>query len=65
MFVDSPIEYCPRQGCMVLLDQTCRECAAEHHCIGNTDTCPLRQYFCGHDFIVECRQTTTVVRRTS
>ena len=50
MFVDSPIEYCPREGCMVLLDQTRRECAEEHRCIGTAHDCPLRRHFSGRDF---------------
>ena len=50
MFVDSPIEYCPRQGCMVLLDQTRKQCAEQHRCVGNEEDCPLRQYFTGRDF---------------
>ena len=53
MFVDSPLEYCPRQGCMVLLDQTQRECATEHRCIGTSEDCPLRRHFSGRDFAVE------------
>jgi hypothetical protein len=45
---DSPFTYCAKCGEMVLLDQTRRECAAEHRCgdIG----CPLAGLFAGLDF---------------
>ena len=46
---DSPIEPCPVCGQMVLLDQTQRECAVEHHCSSETP-CPLRACFTGIDF---------------
>lgn len=45
---DSPFDYCPHCGEMVLLDQTQRECAEEHRC-GNVE-CPLRNCFSGFDF---------------
>jgi hypothetical protein len=45
---DSPFTYCPRCGEMVLLDQTQRECAAEHRC-GDIE-CPLGEIFSGIDF---------------
>lgn len=45
---DSPFEFCPRCGEFVLLDQTQRECAAEHGC-GKVD-CPLERFFTGIDF---------------
>ena len=48
---DSPIEPCPLCGEMVLLDQTQRECAKEHHCRKGTE-CPLQSYFTGIDFSV-------------
>lgn len=47
---DSPFAPCPLCGEMVLLDQTQRECAAEHRC-GQRE-CPLANYFTGHDFTV-------------
>lgn len=40
---DSPFERCPRCNAYVLLDQTARECAEEHHC--ELDHCPLAPYF--------------------
>jgi hypothetical protein len=46
---DSPFDHCPRCGEIVLLDQTLKECAREHHCADTSD-CPLRRLFCGHDF---------------
>ncbi|OHC66121.1 MAG: hypothetical protein A3H93_07485 [Rhodocyclales bacterium RIFCSPLOWO2_02_FULL_63_24] len=49
---DSPIDYCPVCGQMVLLDQTHAECAREHDCAAGTP-CPLQQYFTGIDFSVE------------
>lgn len=45
---DSPFTYCAKCGEMVLLDQTRRECAAEHRC-GDID-CPLAALFGGIDF---------------
>ena len=50
MYVDSPLEVCPRHGCFVLLDQALRECAAEHKCTGPLEDCPLKAYFSGADF---------------
>jgi len=47
---DSPFTYCAKCGEMVLLDQTQRECAAEHHC-GDIE-CPLGTLFSGIDFSV-------------
>jgi len=49
---DSPVAPCPVCREMVLLDQTRRECAREHHCPDLT-ACPLDNYFCGIDFSVE------------
>jgi len=46
---DSPIDYCPVCKEMVLLDQTRRECAAEHHCRKKV-VCPLERCFSGYDF---------------
>lgn len=46
---DSPIDYCPVCNEMVLLDQTRRECASEHHC-ASTVACPLERCFSGYDF---------------
>ena len=46
---DSPIEACPVCGQIVVLDQTQRECASEHHCSRKIE-CPLRQFFTGLDF---------------
>ncbi|TRZ58272.1 MAG: hypothetical protein D4S02_12450 [Rhodocyclaceae bacterium] len=46
---DSPIDYCPVCKEMVLLDQTHRECAAEHHCRKSV-VCPLKACFSGYDF---------------
>ena len=48
---DSPIEYCPVCGQMVILDQTRIECAREHACKSDTE-CPLQKYFTGIDFSV-------------
>ena len=45
---DSPFTCCPKCGEMVLLDQTQRECAAEHHC--GDAKCPLAEIFSGIDF---------------
>jgi predicted RNA-binding Zn-ribbon protein involved in translation (DUF1610 family) len=45
---DSPFDYCPKCGEMVLLDQTQRECAAEHRC--GDWRCPLQTVFTGIDF---------------
>jgi|WetSurSiteA1Bulk_404760.scaffolds.fasta_scaffold769165_1 hypothetical protein len=45
---DSPFTYCAKCGEMVLLDQTRRECAAEHRC-GDV-ACPLAELFSGIDF---------------
>jgi len=45
----SPFEYCPICKEYVLLDQTHRECAREHHCI-DISQCPLRQFFQGFEF---------------
>lgn len=45
---DSPFEFCPRCGEVVLLDQTQRECATEHHCAKGD--CPLARFFTGIDF---------------
>ena len=46
---DSPIDYCPVCKEMVLLDQTRRECASEHHC-RKSAVCPLDSCFSGYDF---------------
>lgn len=46
---DSPIDYCPVCNEMVLLDQTHRECASEHHC-SSAVACPLKPCFSGYDF---------------
>lgn len=45
---DSPFAYCPKCNEMVLLDQTQRECKADHRC-GDID-CPLLAFFTGYDF---------------
>ena len=45
---DSPFTCCPVCGEMVLLDQTQRECAAEHCC--GDGKCPLAEIFSGIDF---------------
>lgn len=45
---DSPFEYCPRCREVVLLDQTRRECAAEHRC--PDCECPLARFFTGIEF---------------
>jgi len=50
---DSPIAPCPFCGEMVLLDQTQRECAAEHRC--ERRDCPLADCFTGHDFTAPTR----------
>jgi hypothetical protein len=45
----SPFEFCPVCKEYVLLDQTHRECAREHHC--NDDSqCPLKSFFGGIEF---------------
>ena len=46
---DSPFDHCPVCGEVVLLDQTLTECAREHQC-QDTNACPLKNVFCGHDF---------------
>jgi hypothetical protein len=48
---DSPIDYCPVCGQMVVLDQTRFECAHEHNCSPDT-VCPLQKYFTGIDFSI-------------
>ena len=48
MYVDSPLEVCPRCGKYVLLDQTLAECRREHGC-SETD-CPLGLHFQGRRF---------------
>jgi hypothetical protein len=40
---DSPLEFCRYCKQYVVLDQTQRECAAEHRC--QTALCPLMKYF--------------------
>jgi hypothetical protein len=45
---DSPFEFCRVCGGYVLLDQTQRECAAEHRCRGVA--CQLLRCFTGRDF---------------
>lgn len=45
---DSPLEVCRICGEWVLLDQTHKECAREHHC--TVERCPLERYFTGVDF---------------
>lgn len=52
---DSPFEYCPRYGEVVLLDQTLKECAREHRCTDTSD-CPLGKLFCGYDFSLAAEQ---------
>ncbi len=54
---DSPFAYCPKCNEMVLLDQTQRECKAEHRC-GDID-CPLLSFFTGYEF----RKSTANRRR--
>ena len=46
---DSPFSFCALCQEVVLLDQTQRECAAEHKCRGD-ESCPLRRCFSGYDF---------------
>lgn len=48
MYFDSPMELCPRCKTYVLLDQSQKECAAEHRC-GEVN-CPLARYFSGRNF---------------
>lgn len=48
---DSPFDFCPVCREVVLLDQTQRECAAEHHC-NDEVACPLARCFSGYDFSV-------------
>ncbi len=45
---DSPLEMCLVCGDWVLLDQTRKECAREHHC--TVERCPLERFFTGFDF---------------
>lgn len=45
--IDSPFEVCPVCNEYVLLDQTQRQCAHEHHC-GNIK-CPLQRFFVGRE----------------
>jgi len=59
---DSPFTYCAKCGEMVLLDQTRRECAAEHRC-GDIE-CPLAAVFSGIDFQPEPSTATTTKART-
>ena len=44
---DSPFEVCPVCDEYVLLDQSHRECAREHHC--EHVKCPLARYFVGKE----------------
>ena len=46
-FIDSPFDVCPVCDEYVLLDQSYRQCAREHHC-GNTK-CPLERFFVGRE----------------
>jgi hypothetical protein len=46
---DSPFEFCPVCRAYVLLDQTQRQCAAEHGCAGS-GKCGLARYFTGREF---------------
>jgi hypothetical protein len=46
---DSPFDFCPHCGEMVLLDQMHKECAAEHRCSKKV-ICPLQKQFSGYDF---------------
>lgn len=44
---DSPFEICPVCAEYVLLDQTKRQCAREHHC--ERLECPLERFFTGRE----------------
>lgn len=48
MVLDTPIDLCPVCGAWVVIDQTQKECAREHHC--TVDRCPLETCFSGIDF---------------
>lgn len=45
---DAPISRCEAMRCMVITDQTQRQCAVEHGCPQGTD-CPLNECFTGVD----------------
>ena len=45
--IDSPFEICPVCDEYVLLDQTQRQCAHEHHC--ENVKCPLQRFFVGRE----------------
>jgi hypothetical protein len=45
--IDSPFEVCPVCDEYVLLDQTQRQCAHEHHC--ENIKCPLARFFEGRE----------------
>lgn len=45
--IDSPFEVCPVCDEYVLLDQTQRQCAQEHHC--ENIKCPLQRFFVGRE----------------
>lgn len=45
--IDSPFEICPVCDEYVLLDQTQRQCAREHHC--ENVKCPLGRFFVGRE----------------
>lgn len=47
--LDSPFDFCKVCREYVLLDQTQRQCAAEHRCRHGAD-CPLARYFSGIEF---------------
>jgi hypothetical protein len=47
--LDSPFDFCKVCREYVLLDQTQRQCAAEHGC-GHRPDCPLARYFTGIEF---------------
>lgn len=45
---DSPMEFCPICGQMVVLDQAKAECGRKQGCSSDAE-CPLQSYFAGSD----------------
>jgi hypothetical protein len=43
----SPLALCPVCKEYVALDETPKECAAQHHCDTPSSHCPLRKFFTG------------------
>lgn len=55
---DSPFDFCPHCGEIVLLDQTQIECAREHQC-DPKQVCGLQNLFTGIDFSMPQKKEPT------